>query len=55
MAVQSRKDQVQAHLYVMGRLSSGLLRDDPDSPDTPTARTWRGVRWGRSWWRWPAW
>ncbi|MGW3091114.1 type VII secretion protein EccB [Streptomyces sp. NPDC001108] len=46
MAVQSRKDQVQAHLYVMGRLSSGLLRDDPDSPDTPTARTWRGVRWG---------
>lgn len=46
MAVQSRKDQVQAHLYVMGRLSSGLLRDDPDSPDTPTARTWRGIRWG---------
>ncbi|MFJ2897308.1 type VII secretion protein EccB [Streptomyces sp. NPDC087218] len=46
MAVQSRKDQVQAHLYVMGRLASGLLRDDPDSPDTPTARTWRGIRWG---------
>ncbi|WP_217146093.1 type VII secretion protein EccB [Streptomyces sp. AC627_RSS907] len=46
MVVQSRKDQVQAHLYVMGRLASGLLRDDPDSPDTPTARTWRGLRWG---------
>ncbi|MFI7336925.1 type VII secretion protein EccB [Streptomyces sp. NPDC050085] len=46
MPVQSRKDQVQAHLYAMSRLSSSLLRDDPDASDSPTARTWRGVLWG---------
>ncbi|MFE9612482.1 type VII secretion protein EccB [Streptomyces sp. NPDC006012] len=46
MPVQSRKDQVQAHLYAMSRLASSLLRDDPDAPDSPSARTWRGVLWG---------
>jgi type VII secretion protein EccB len=36
--VQSRKDQVQAHAFVMGRLVSGLLRAEPDSPLTPVRR-----------------
>ncbi|WP_406348063.1 type VII secretion protein EccB [Streptomyces sp. NBC_00144] len=44
--MQSRRDQVQAHLFVMGRLSSGMQRAEPDAPDTPTARTWRGIIWG---------
>jgi type VII secretion protein EccB len=41
--MQSRKDQVQAHLFVMGRLSSSLLRDDPDTPDGPLGRTRKGM------------
>ncbi|MET9535484.1 MULTISPECIES: type VII secretion protein EccB [unclassified Streptomyces] len=44
--MQSRRDQVQAHMFVMGRLSSGMQRAEPDAPDTPTARTWRGIIWG---------
>ncbi|MFD3995997.1 type VII secretion protein EccB [Streptomyces sp. NPDC058548] len=44
--MQSRRDQVQAHLFVMSRLSAGLLRAEPDAPDIPTARTTRGVRTG---------
>ncbi|GGS95710.1 type VII secretion protein EccB [Streptomyces griseoviridis] len=45
--MQSRKDQVQAHLFVMGRVAAGLHRTDLDSPDSPpTARTRRGVAWG---------
>ncbi|WP_406496212.1 type VII secretion protein EccB [Streptomyces sp. NBC_00846] len=44
--MQSRRDQVQAHMFVMGRLSSGMQRAEPDAPDTPTARTWRGIMWG---------
>ncbi|MGW0859211.1 type VII secretion protein EccB, partial [Streptomyces sp. NPDC002690] len=46
MSTQSRKDQVQAHLFVMGRLSGGLLRADPDATETPSSRTWRGLVWG---------
>src|SRR4051812_21788 len=41
--MQSRRDQVQAHLFVVGRLTSGILRADPDSPETPLARTTRGL------------
>lgn len=44
--MQSRRDQVQAHMFVMGRLSSSMQRAEPDAPDTPTARTWRGIMWG---------
>ncbi|MFF1483503.1 type VII secretion protein EccB [Streptomyces sp. NPDC058319] len=46
MAVQSRKDQVQAHLFVLGRLSGSMLRGDPDAPETPSARTSKGMLWG---------
>ncbi|MGW5848695.1 type VII secretion protein EccB [Streptomyces sp. NPDC055254] len=42
--MQSRRDQVQAHLFVMGRLGAGMLRGEPDAPDLPTRRTTRGVR-----------
>ncbi|MDH6108938.1 type VII secretion protein EccB [Kitasatospora sp. MAP12-15] len=41
--MQSRRDQVQAHLFVMSRLASGMLRAEPDAPDTPTSRTTRGA------------
>ncbi|GLY20166.1 type VII secretion protein EccB [Kineosporia sp. NBRC 101677] len=41
--MQSRKDQVQAHMFVMGRLSSGLLRLEPDGLDQPVTRTSRGA------------
>ncbi|RKT84767.1 type VII secretion protein EccB [Saccharopolyspora antimicrobica] len=41
--MQSRRDQVQAHMFVMGRLSAGMLRADPDIPDTPQRRTSRGI------------
>ncbi|MEV0699369.1 type VII secretion protein EccB [Saccharopolyspora sp. NPDC050389] len=41
--MQSRRDQVQAHMFVMGRLSAGMLRADPDIADTPQRRTSRGV------------
>ncbi|WP_335937623.1 type VII secretion protein EccB [Streptomyces sp. PTD5-9] len=44
--MQSRKDQVQAHMFVMGRLTSGMLRGDPDAPESPVGRTNRGMAWG---------
>lgn len=44
--MQSRRDQVQAHLFVMSRLGAGMLRGEPDAPDLPTRRTTRGVRTG---------
>ena len=44
--MQSKRDQTQAHLFVMGRLSAGLLRSEPDSPDGPVSRTARGTRTG---------
>ncbi|MFD0567150.1 hypothetical protein ACFQ2M_38235 [Kitasatospora saccharophila] len=47
--MQSRRDQVQAHLFVMGRVAAGVLRAEPDAPDTPVGRTNRGRRWG-----WPS-
>ncbi|KQX49514.1 MULTISPECIES: type VII secretion protein EccB [unclassified Streptomyces] len=44
--MQSRKDQVQAHMFVMGRLVGGMLRQDPDAPESPVGRTNRGLAWG---------
>ncbi|MFJ1751861.1 type VII secretion protein EccB [Kitasatospora sp. NPDC088134] len=41
--MQSRRDQVQAHLFVMGRVAAGVLRAEPDAPDTPVGRTNRGA------------
>jgi len=36
--VQNRKDQVQAHAFVVGRLVCGMLRAEPDSPMSPLRR-----------------
>ncbi|MEU5850481.1 type VII secretion protein EccB [Saccharopolyspora shandongensis] len=44
--MQSRRDQVQAHQFIMGRLSAGMLRADPDISDTPQRRTSRGLALG---------
>jgi type VII secretion protein EccB len=41
--MQSRRDQVQAHLFTMSRMSAGMMRADPDTPDAPTARNSRGI------------
>ncbi|KAB1140906.1 type VII secretion protein EccB [Streptomyces luteolifulvus] len=44
--MQSRRDQVQAHLFVMSRLGAGMLRGEPDALDLAPRRTTRGVRSG---------
>ncbi|MFE6174758.1 type VII secretion protein EccB [Streptomyces sp. NPDC056464] len=44
--MQSKRDQVHAHSFMMGRLSSGLLMADPDAPESPLGRTTRGVVFG---------
>jgi type VII secretion protein EccB len=36
--MQTRRDQVQAHAFVAGRLVSALLRAEPDAPVTPLRR-----------------
>lgn len=41
--MQSKRDQVQAHGFIMSRLTAGMLLAEPDAPDTPLARTTRGV------------
>ncbi|KAB1140866.1 type VII secretion protein EccB [Streptomyces luteolifulvus] len=41
--MQSKRDQVQAHMFVMGRLNSGMLLGEPDAPESPLARTTRGL------------
>ncbi|MEV6160697.1 type VII secretion protein EccB [Streptomyces sp. NPDC052052] len=41
--MQSKRDQVQAHTFVMGRLTSGMLLAEPDAPESPLGRTTRGV------------
>ncbi|HEY5833939.1 type VII secretion protein EccB [Streptomyces sp.] len=41
--MQSKRDQVQAHMFLMGRLTSSMLRADPDAPESPQGRTNRGV------------
>ncbi|MFC4035940.1 type VII secretion protein EccB [Streptomyces polygonati] len=44
--MQSRRDQVQAHRFVVARLTTGLLRTDPDAPESPNSRTNRGMALG---------
>ncbi|MFH8533998.1 type VII secretion protein EccB [Streptomyces tendae] len=41
--MNNKRDQVQAHLFVMGRLGSALLRSEPDSAESPLGRTNRGA------------
>ncbi|WP_371667470.1 type VII secretion protein EccB [Streptomyces sp. NBC_00289] len=41
--MQSKRDQVQAHAFVMGRLTSGMLLAEPDAPESPLGRTTRGA------------
>ncbi|MCL7429411.1 type VII secretion protein EccB [Streptomyces sp. YS415] len=41
--MQTKRDQVQAHMFVMGRLTSSMLRADPDAPESPQGRTNRGT------------
>ncbi len=36
--MQSRRDQVQAHAFVVGRLVSAIQRADPDTPISPVRR-----------------
>ena len=36
--MQNRRDQVQAHTFVVGRLVSAMLRAEPDSPISPLRR-----------------
>ncbi|WP_409494769.1 type VII secretion protein EccB [Amycolatopsis sp. cmx-11-12] len=40
--MNAKTDQVQAHKFMLGRLSSALLRVDPDAPESPLHRTYRG-------------
>ncbi|MEU9339145.1 type VII secretion protein EccB [Streptomyces sp. NPDC048290] len=44
--MQTRKDQIQAHTFVMRRLASAMVRANPDTPDTPVSRTSKGYLWG---------
>ncbi len=44
--MQSRRDQVMAHQFLVSRLTSGLLRADPDVVEPPTRRTNRGMTYG---------
>lgn len=38
-----RRDLVDAHLFLRGRLSAAVLRSDPDAPDRPLRRTATGM------------
>ncbi|MFI5998694.1 type VII secretion protein EccB [Streptomyces sp. NPDC051362] len=41
--MQSKRDQVQAHTFIMSRLASGMLLGDPDAAESPLGRTTRGT------------
>lgn len=41
--MHSKRDQVQAHLFIMGRLASAMLRAEPDDVESPLGRTNRGA------------
>lgn len=41
--MQSRSDQLQAHLFTVGRLVSGLTHGEPDAPETPAKRFTSGL------------
>ena len=36
--MQSKRDQVQAHRFMMNRLSAAILQSEPDAPSTPMRR-----------------
>ncbi|MFF3371496.1 type VII secretion protein EccB [Streptomyces sp. NPDC002680] len=36
--MQTRRDQVQAHLFTLSRITAGLTRGEPDAPETPMRR-----------------
>jgi type VII secretion protein EccB len=40
--MKSRRDQVHAHTYMVGRLTSALWHAEPDAPETPLRRTLTG-------------
>jgi type VII secretion protein EccB len=40
--MKSRRDQVQAHAYVVSRLTAALVRAEPDAPESPLRRTGLG-------------
>ncbi|MFI1401002.1 type VII secretion protein EccB [Streptomyces sp. NPDC020681] len=44
--MQSKRDQVQAHVFLMSRLTSGMLLADPDASENPLGRTTRGTVFG---------
>ncbi|GAB2915353.1 type VII secretion protein EccB [Streptomyces heilongjiangensis] len=44
--MQSKRDQVEAHVFMMSRLTSGMLLADPDAAESPMGRTSRGAAWG---------
>src|SRR5689334_12232490 len=39
----SRRDQADAHSFLVGRLVAAVLRTDPDAPDRPLRRTSAGM------------
>jgi type VII secretion protein EccB len=41
--MRSRRDQVQAHAYMVGRLTSALVHAEPDAPESPLRRTGLGT------------
>jgi type VII secretion protein EccB len=41
--MRSRRDQVQAHAYVVSRLTSALVHGEPDAPESPLRRTGLGT------------
>ena len=43
MSMRSRKDQVQAHAYVVSRLTAALVHGEPDAPESPLRRTGLGL------------
>jgi type VII secretion protein EccB len=40
--MRSRRDQVQAHTYIVGRLTSALVHGEPDAMESPLRRTGLG-------------
>ncbi|MFI5635344.1 type VII secretion protein EccB [Streptomyces sp. NPDC051664] len=41
--MKNKRDQVQAHRFVVSRLTSGLMRTDPDILEGPNSRTNKGM------------
>ena len=41
--MQSRRDQVEAHTYLLSRLTGALVSADPDAAEPPTRRDSRGI------------